>query len=93
MESFYPGDSLFVFQYVHRRFPENTECLKFLVKISNDLGLKEATEYAHELKKAERAREVRDNRVSSSRPGSRISSSRGSASNNNNSRTGSAVSV
>ena len=68
------------------------ECLKFLVKISNDLGLKEATEYAHELKKAERAREVRDNRVSSSRPGSRISSSRASATNNN-SRTGSAVSI
>ena len=61
------------------------------MKISNDLGLKEAAEYAHELKKAERAREVRDNRVSSSRPGSRISSSRGSA-HNNNSRTGSAVS-
>ena len=68
------------------------ECLKFLVKISSDLGLKEATEYAHELKKAERAREVRDNRVSSSRPGSRISSSRASG-NNNNSRTGSAVSI
>ena len=79
------------FQYIHRRFPENIECLKFLVKISNDLGLKEANEYALELKKAERAREVRDNRVSSSRPGSRIGSSRGSA-NNNNSRTGSAVS-
>ena len=62
-----------------------------MVKISNDLGLKEANEYALELKKAERAREVRDNRVSSSRPGSRIGSSRGSA-NNNNSRTGSAVS-
>ncbi len=68
------------------------ECLKFLVKISSDLGLKEATEYANELKKAERAREVRDNRVSSSRPGSRISSSRASG-NNNNSRTGSAVSI
>ena len=81
----------FNFQYIHRRFPENIECLKFLVKISNDLGLKEANEYALELKKAERAREVRDNRVSSSRPGSRIGSSRASA-NNNNSRTGSAVS-
>ena len=63
-----------------------------MVKISNDLGLKEANEYALELKKAERAREVRDNRVSSSRPGSRIGSSRASA-NNNNSRTGSAVST
>ena len=84
--------TFFYFQYIHRRFPENIECLKFLVKISNDLGLKEANEYALELKKAERAREVRDNRVSSSRPGSRIGSSRASA-NNNNSRTGSAVST
>jgi intraflagellar transport protein 88 len=61
-------------------------CLKtvFQVKLCSDMGLKEAAEYAMELKKAERAKEVREQRASSSRPGSRISSSRGS-------RTGSAV--
>ena len=39
---------------MHRKFPENIECLKFLVKLSSDMGLKEAGEYAMELKKAER---------------------------------------
>ena len=53
------------------------------------MGLKEATEYALELKKAERAKEVREQRASSSRPGSRISSSKASI----NSRPGSAVSL
>ena len=51
------------------------------------MGLKEAAEYAQELKKAERAKEVREQRASSSRPGSRISSSRASI----HSRAGSAV--
>jgi hypothetical protein len=39
------------------------------VKLCSDMGLKEATEYATELKKAERAKEVREQRASSSRPG------------------------
>ena len=50
------------------------------------MGLKEAMDYAQELKKAERAKDLRD-RASSSRPGSRRSSSRAS----NLSRNGSAV--
>ena len=46
--------------------------LKLLLRLSTDLGLKEAGEYALELKKAERAQEQRENRAaSSSRPGSR----------------------
>jgi intraflagellar transport protein 88 len=60
------------------RFPENVECLKFLVKLSNDMGLREAPEYAAELKKAEKAREMREARSASSavsRPGSRRSAS------------------
>ena len=43
------------------------ECLKFLVKLSSDLGLREASQYAQELKKAERARAARDQRAESSR--------------------------
>lgn len=57
------------------------------VKLCSDMGLKEASDYAQELKKAERAREMKDQRATSSRPGSRRSSSRTSI----NSRTGSAV--
>lgn len=80
--------ALETYKTIHRRFPENIECLKFLVKICSDMGLKEAMEYAQELKKAERTRDLREQRVSSSRPGSRRSSSRTSL----NSRTGSAIS-
>jgi intraflagellar transport protein 88 len=80
--------ALETYKTIHRRFPENIECLKFLVKISSDMGLKEAMDYAQELKKAERAKDMREQRASSSRPGSRKSSSRAS----NLSRNGSAVS-
>ncbi len=33
-------------QNLLRKFPENIECLKFLVKLSSDMGLKEAQTYA-----------------------------------------------
>jgi intraflagellar transport protein 88 len=42
--------------------------LKFLIRLCSDLGIKEASEYALELKKAEKAKEVRE-RIGSSRPG------------------------
>lgn len=80
--------ALDTYKSVHRKFPENVECLKFLVKLSSDMGLKEANEYALELKKAERSKEVADQRAMSSRPGSRRSASRNSL----GSRTGSAIS-
>ncbi|CAL4120134.1 unnamed protein product, partial [Meganyctiphanes norvegica] len=65
--------ALNTYKIIHRRFPENIECLKLLFRLSSDLGLKEASEYALELKKAERAQEQRDSRAASgsSRPGSR----------------------
>ncbi|XP_076068805.1 intraflagellar transport protein 88-like protein nompB isoform X2 [Oratosquilla oratoria] len=78
--------ALQTYKQIHRRFPENIECLKLLFRLSTDLGLKEAADYALELKKAERAQEVRETRAASgSRPGSRRSSSRAS-------RSGSAIS-
>lgn len=40
--------------------------LKLLVRLCNDLGLKETAEYAQELKQAEKAREIRQ-RISSSK--------------------------
>ncbi|XP_017791957.1 PREDICTED: intraflagellar transport protein 88 homolog [Habropoda laboriosa] len=74
------------YQDIHNKFPENIECLKFLVRLCSDLGLKEAQLYATELKRAEKAKELKD-RQGSARPGSRRSNSGAS------SRTGSGMSV
>ncbi|XP_045130725.1 intraflagellar transport protein 88 homolog isoform X2 [Portunus trituberculatus] len=69
--------ALQTYKQINRRFPENVECLKLLIRLSSDLGLKEATEYALELKKVERVQEQRDIRATSgSRPGSRRPSAR-----------------
>jgi intraflagellar transport protein 88 len=46
----------------------NLAGLKFLIRLCSDLGIKEAAQYALELKKAEKAKEVRE-RIGSSRPG------------------------
>lgn len=52
--------------------PNFSSGLKLLIRLSSDLGLKEATEYAQELKKVERVQEQRESRAASgSRPGSR----------------------
>ncbi|KRT81393.1 Anaphase-promoting complex subunit 3 protein [Oryctes borbonicus] len=61
--------ALILYQEIHRQFPENVECLRFLVRLCSDLGMREAHDYALELKQLEKSKEVR-NRVSSSRPGS-----------------------
>ncbi|XP_033740062.1 intraflagellar transport protein 88 homolog isoform X5 [Pecten maximus] len=67
-------NALETYKHIHRRFPENVECLKFLVRICSDLGLKEAQEYATKLKKAEKTKEIREQRASS---GTRRGSGRG----------------
>ena len=54
--------SFATYKRIHMRFPENIECLKFLVRICTDLGLKETQEYANKLKKAEKTKELRDQR-------------------------------
>ncbi|GBN19818.1 Intraflagellar transport protein 88 [Araneus ventricosus] len=68
------------YKSIHRKFPDDVECLRFLVRLCTDLGLKEAAEYTNKLKKAEKAKEVKIQRTASSgsRPGSRRSSSRAS---------------
>ncbi|XP_043251743.1 intraflagellar transport protein 88 homolog isoform X2 [Colletes gigas] len=78
--------ALLEYQDIHEKFPENVECLKFLVRLCSDLGLKEAQLYATELKRAEKAKELKD-RQGSARQGSRMSNSGAS------SRTGSGMSV
>ncbi|XP_029640690.1 intraflagellar transport protein 88 homolog [Octopus sinensis] len=62
--------ALDTYRKVHKKFPDNVECLKFLTKISADLGLPDAQEYATKLKKAEKAKEMRDQRINSGRRGS-----------------------
>ncbi|VDK87057.1 unnamed protein product [Litomosoides sigmodontis] len=48
-----------LYQQIHGRFPENIECLKFLVRICTDLGIPEAREYMEKLSKAEKIRQLR----------------------------------
>ncbi|KAK2185541.1 hypothetical protein NP493_231g03022 [Ridgeia piscesae] len=57
--------ALDTYKHIHKKFPENTECLKFLVRLCTDLGLKEAQEYATKLKKAEKLIKMREERASS----------------------------
>ena len=44
---------------IHNRFPDNIDCLKFLVRLTSDLGLKEAQEYSILLRKAEKTQEAK----------------------------------
>lgn len=60
--------ALTLYQSIHKQFPENAECLRYLVRLCGDLGMREAQDYVMELKKLERTKEVRE-RVNSSRPG------------------------
>ncbi|XP_014823004.1 PREDICTED: intraflagellar transport protein 88 homolog isoform X2 [Poecilia mexicana] len=62
--------ALETYKEIHRRFPENVECLRFLVRLSTDMGLKEVQEYATKLKKAEKMKEIREQRVKSGRENS-----------------------
>ncbi|XP_044763859.1 intraflagellar transport protein 88 homolog [Coccinella septempunctata] len=62
--------ALTLYQAIHKQFPENAECLRYLVRLCSDLGMRETQDYVMELKKLERTKEVRE-RVNSSRPGSR----------------------
>ncbi|KAK6171274.1 hypothetical protein SNE40_019498 [Patella caerulea] len=57
--------ALETYKQIHRKFPDNVECLKFLVRLCTDLGLKDAQEYATKLKKAEKAKELKEQRATS----------------------------
>lgn len=47
------------YKQIHLKFPDSVDCLKLLVKLCSDLGLKESQEYSLKLKKAEKLLEVR----------------------------------
>uniref|UniRef100_A0A0N5B0Z6 TPR_REGION domain-containing protein n=1 Tax=Syphacia muris TaxID=451379 RepID=A0A0N5B0Z6_9BILA len=58
--------ALDLYKAVHRRFPENIECLKFLARICTDLGIPEAKDYKKSLIKAENLRQLRQQRATDS---------------------------
>uniref|UniRef100_A0A671UIU5 Intraflagellar transport protein 88 homolog n=1 Tax=Sparus aurata TaxID=8175 RepID=A0A671UIU5_SPAAU len=71
--------ALETYKDIHRKFPENVECLRFLVRLCTDMGLKEVQEYTTKLKKVEKMKEIREQRVKSGRDGSARSRREGSA--------------
>ncbi|KAM9321360.1 intraflagellar transport protein 88 homolog isoform 1-T1 [Gastrophryne carolinensis] len=81
------------YKEIHRKFPDNVECLRFLVRLCTDIGLKEVQEYATKLKKAEKMKELKEQRVRSGRDSSarsRRDGRDGSASNSGQSSSTSA---
>uniref|UniRef100_A0A8C0JI07 Intraflagellar transport protein 88 homolog n=1 Tax=Canis lupus dingo TaxID=286419 RepID=A0A8C0JI07_CANLU len=62
--------ALDTYKDIHRKFPENVECLRFLVRLCTDIGLKEVQEYATKLKRLEKMKEIREQRIKSGRDGS-----------------------
>ncbi|KAF5902036.1 intraflagellar transport protein 88 isoform X1, partial [Clarias magur] len=72
--------ALETYKDIHRKFPENAECLRFLVRLCTDMGLKEVQEYATKLKKVEKMKEIREQRVKSGRENSARGRREGSAS-------------
>ncbi|XP_057388926.1 intraflagellar transport protein 88 homolog isoform X6 [Balaenoptera acutorostrata] len=62
--------ALDTYKDIHRKFPENVECLRFLVRLCTDTGLKEVQEYATKLKRLEKMKEIREQRTKSGRDGS-----------------------
>ncbi|XP_017560104.1 intraflagellar transport protein 88 homolog isoform X16 [Pygocentrus nattereri] len=72
--------ALETYKDIHRKFPENVECLRFLVRLCTDMGLKEVQDYATKLKKVEKMKEIREQRVKSGRESSARGRREGSAS-------------
>jgi len=53
------------YKWIHQHFPDDTDCIQFLVKISTDLGLPEREMYEAELKKVNKMKEVQHQRKTS----------------------------
>ncbi|XP_077473984.1 intraflagellar transport protein 88 homolog isoform X1 [Stigmatopora argus] len=71
--------ALDTYKEIHRKFPENVECLRFLVRLSQDMDLQDVNDYAEKLKKVEKMKELREQRVKSAREGSSRGRREGSA--------------
>eukprot|EP00842_Homolaphlyctis_polyrhiza_P000412 jgi/Hompol1/1371/HPOL_005581-RA len=67
------------YKRIHNKFPENVECLRFLVRICTDLGMKEVQDYVAKLARAEKnASSTVTSGDSTSVAGSRVSTAIGS---------------
>uniref|UniRef100_A0AC35TTF4 TPR_REGION domain-containing protein n=1 Tax=Rhabditophanes sp. KR3021 TaxID=114890 RepID=A0AC35TTF4_9BILA len=64
--------ALSIYRGVHAKFPENVECLKYLVRVSTDLGLGEVKEYSDKLEKLEKMKLLREERDNLSSQGKRM---------------------
>uniref|UniRef100_A0A672UP12 Intraflagellar transport protein 88 homolog n=2 Tax=Strigops habroptila TaxID=2489341 RepID=A0A672UP12_STRHB len=60
------------YKVIHRKFPENIECLRFLVHLCTDMGMKEVQEYMTKLKKVEKLKEIREQVSSGGTKGERL---------------------
>ncbi|KAF8569133.1 hypothetical protein P879_02769 [Paragonimus westermani] len=74
--------ALETYKTMHKRFPENIDCLRFLVRLSADMGLPEAQEYVNRLRRAEKIKEAREQRQLSA-SSRRLSSGRTAGSREN----------
>uniref|UniRef100_A0A1I7XXS8 Intraflagellar transport protein 88 homolog n=1 Tax=Steinernema glaseri TaxID=37863 RepID=A0A1I7XXS8_9BILA len=71
--------ALELYRRIHKKFPENIECIKFLVRICTDLGMPEAKEYAEKLSRTEKIQMLRQQRETDSSQGKRRSAQTSSA--------------
>ncbi|CAF0943555.1 unnamed protein product [Rotaria sordida] len=46
------------YKWIHQHFPDDTDCIQFLIKISIDLGLPEREMYENELKKVNKMKDI-----------------------------------
>ncbi|CAF1310006.1 unnamed protein product [Adineta steineri] len=53
------------YKWIHQHFPEDTDCIQFLIKISTDLGLHDREMYENELKKVNKLKEIQQQRKTS----------------------------
>ncbi|XP_051938317.1 intraflagellar transport protein 88 homolog isoform X2 [Hippocampus zosterae] len=81
--------ALDTYKQIHHKFPENVECLRFLVRLSQDMGLQEVQDYVGKVKKAEKMKELREQRVKSTREGSARGRREGSAGSGDSGRSSS----
>jgi intraflagellar transport protein 88 len=83
--------SLQLFQQIHEKFPENTDCLRALIHLTQTQGLTELNEmYIEKLDKLEKQKEVRQ-RINSSRPGTSSYNARIASSNSGKSNGGASL--
>ncbi|XP_060764434.1 intraflagellar transport protein 88 homolog isoform X7 [Neoarius graeffei] len=75
--------ALETYKDIHHKFPENAECLRFLVRLCTDMGLQEVQDFATKLKKVEKMKKIREQRLKSGRENSARGWREGSASSDN----------